>query len=77
MKGLNDNNYLKKKNRIQLKKELGALYLTQNNFLPKTNLERKKLTQEEKKLKKKEDKINNMFYDAREYFWRTMMNQKK
>ena len=77
MKGVNYDNYLKKKNRMQLKKELGALYLTQNNFLPNTNLERKKLSNDEMKLKKKEDRINNIFYDAKEYFWRTMMNEKK
>ena len=77
MRGVNDDNYLKKKNRIQLKKELGVLYLTQNNFLPKTNLERKKMTRDEIKLKKKEDKINDLFFDAKDYYWRTILNQKK
>ena len=77
MKGVNDDNYLKKKNRIQLKKELVELYIAQNDILPKTNIEKKKLNKEELKNIKKEDKINNMFSDAKDYFWRTLLNSKK
>ena len=77
MKGVNDDNYLKKKNRIQLKKELAELYIAQNDILPKTNIEKKKLNKEELKNIKKEDKINNMFSDAKDYFWRILLNSKK
>lgn len=78
MKGVNeDNNYLKRKNRLQLKKELGSLYLAQNDILPKTNAERKKLTKDELKSKKKEDKINNIFFDSKDYYWRTILNKKR
>ncbi len=78
IRGVNEeSNYLKKKNRIQLKKELGCLYSAQNDILPKTNVEKKKLTKEEIKSKRKEDKINNLFIDAKDYFWRTILDKKK
>ena len=78
IKGVNeDSNYMKKKNRIQLKRELGNLYLVQNEILPKTNLERKKLTEEESKNKKIEEKINNIFFDSKDYFWRTILDKKR
>ena len=77
MRGLNDDNYLKKKNRLQLKKELGALYMAQNDILPKNNNKKKKLNKEELKFKKKEDKINNLFIDAKDYYWRAILSQNK
>ena len=72
-----DNSYIKKKNRIQLKKELGCLYSAQNSILPKTNIETKKMTKEELKSTKREEKINNIFFDAKDYFWRNILNNKK
>ena len=77
MEGVSDDNYIKKKNRIQLKKELGILYLAQNDILPKSNYERKRLTKEDLKFKNKEEKIYNMFFDAKDFYWRTILNRKK
>jgi hypothetical protein len=72
-----DNSYLKKKNRLQLKKELDSLYSAQNKFLPRTNIEAKTSNKEELKNHKNEDKINNIFHDAKDYFWRNLLNNKK
>ena len=77
MRGINDDNYMKKKNRIQLKKELGDLYLAQTDILPKYNNENKILNKEELKYKKNEDRLNNMFQDAKDYHWRTILSQNK
>ena len=77
MKGVSDDNYIKKKNRIQLKKELGVLYLAQNDILPKVNFEKKRLTKEDLKFKNKEEKINNMFFEAKDYYWKKILNRKK
>ena len=77
VKGEDNDSYLRKSNRLQLRKELQSLYLVQNDILPNTNMERKKLTREEIKYKKKEDKINNIFLDAKDYFWRNNINENK
>ena len=69
-------NYLKKKNKIKLKKQLNEMYLNQIEMLPKL-INHKRLTNEEKKYKKTEEKINNVFYDAKKYFWKKIVNEKR
>ena len=75
MNTINMDNYLKKKNKMKLKKQLNEMYLNQNEMLPKSN--NKKLTSEEKQYKKKEEKINDVFYDAKKYFWKKLHNEKR
>ena len=72
-----DNSYLKKKNRLQLKQELDSLYSAQKKFLPRTNIEAKTSNKEELQNHKNQDKINNIFHDARDYFRRNLLNNKK
>ena len=45
-------------------------------MLPKT-IHIKRLTYDEKIYKKKEEKINGIFYDAKAYFWKRLFNEKK
>ena len=74
---IEDNNYLKKRNRIELKKELDNLYLLQNDIFPQTLSEKKKLTKEELNYLKQEKKINNLFFNAKDYFWKNYINKKE
>ena len=74
---IDDNNYLKKRNRIQLKKELDNLYLLQNDIFPQTLSEKKKLTKDELKYLNQEKKINNLFFNAKDYFWKNYINKKQ
>ena len=76
MKNISMDNYLKKKNKMKLIKQLNEMYLDQNEMLPKLS-NNKKLTQEEKKYKKKEEKLNDIFYEAKAYFWKKLMNEKR
>ena len=76
MNSINMNNYFQRKNKIKLKKQLNEMYLSQNDMLPKT-IHNKRLTYEEKIKKKKEEKINGIFYDAKSYFWKKLYNDKR
>lgn len=76
MNRINDDNYLKKKNKNKLKKQLNDMYLSQNQFLPKIS-GNKRLTSEEKKFKKKEEKLNYIFDDAKSYFSKRLFNEKR
>ena len=76
MNRINEDNYLKKKNKNKLKKQLNEMYLSQNQFLPKI-ADNKKLTNEEKKIKKKEEKLNHVFSDSKTYFWKKLFNEKR
>ena len=73
---MNMDNYFQKKNKIKLKKQLNELYISQSEMLPKT-IHIKRLTYDEKIYKKKEEKINGIFYDAKAYFWKRLFNEKK
>ena len=73
---INMDNYLQKKNKIKLKKQLNEMYLSQNEMLPKF-INNKRITSEEKKYKKKEEKINDIFFDAKKYFWKKFLNEKR
>ena len=75
MNTINMDNYLKKKNKMKLKKQLNEMYLNQNEMLPKTNT--KKLTSEEKIYKRKEEKLNDVFFDAKKFFWKKLQNEKR
>ena len=76
MNSINMDNYFQRKNKIKLKKQLNEMYLSQNDMLPKT-IHTKRLTYEEKIKKKKEEKINGIFYDAKAYFWKKLYNDKR
>ena len=76
MNNIRADNVLKKKNRIKLQKQLNELYLSQNEMLPKVN-NNKRLTREEKIYKKKEEKINDVFYNAKGYFLKRLTNEKR
>jgi hypothetical protein len=76
MNSINMDNYFQRKNKIKLKKQLNEMYLSQNDMLPKT-IHTKRLTYEEKIKKKKEEKINGIFYDAKSYFWKKLYNDKR
>ena len=74
MNRINDDNYLKKKNKNKLKKQLNDMYLSQNQFLPKIS-GNKRLTSEEKKFKKKEEKLNYIIYVLQYIVVRTKQEQ--
>ena len=76
MNSINMDNYFQRKNKIKLKKQLNEMYLSQNDLLPKT-IHTKRLTYEEKIKKKKEEKINGVFHDAKTYFWKKLYNDKR
>ena len=76
MHTINMDNYLKKKNKIKLKKQLNEMYLEQNGLLP-NNTRYKRLTKEEKIYKKKEEEINNIFHNAKAFFRKKLNNEKR
>ncbi len=76
MNSINMDNYFQRKNKIKLKKQLNEMYLSQNDMLQKT-IHTKRLTYEEKIKKKKEEKINGVFHDAKTYFWKKLYNDKR
>ena len=76
MNKINNDNYLKKKNKMKLKKQLNEMYLNQNEMLPKF-IHHKRLTTEEKIYKRKEEKLNDVFSDAKKYFWKKIYNEKR
>ena len=73
---IDNDNYLKKKNKMKLKKQLNELYLNQNEMLPKF-IHHKRLTTEEKIYKRKEEKLNDVFSDAKKYFLKKILNEKR
>ena len=77
MTGTIDDNYLKKSNRIELKKELDNLYLLQNVIFPQTHSKKNKLTKDEIRYLKQEKKISNLFFNAKDYFWKNYLNKKQ
>jgi hypothetical protein len=77
MAGAIDDNYLKKRTRIQLKKELDNLYLLQNDIFPQAHSEKKKLKKDELKYLDKEKKIYNLFFNAKDYFSKNYLNKKQ
>ena len=76
MHTINMDNYLKKKNKIKLKKQLNEMYLEQNGLLP-NNTRYKRLTKEEKIYIKKEKEINNIFHNAKGFFRKKLNNEKR
>jgi hypothetical protein len=76
MNSMNMNNYFQRKNKIKLKKQLNELYLSQNSMLPKY-VHNKRLTYEEKIHKRKEEKIYGIFNEAKCYFSKRLLNEKK
>ena len=76
MNKINNDNYLKKKNKMKLKKQLNEMYLSQNEMLPKF-IHHKRLTTEEKIYKRKEEKLNDLFSDAKKYFLKKTLNEKR
>ena len=61
---------------MKLKKQLNEMYLNQNEMLPKF-VHHKRLTTEEKIYKRKEEKLNDVFSDAKKYFWKKIYNEKR
>ena len=76
MNSMNMNNYFQRKNKIKLIKQLNELYLSQNSMLPKY-VHNKRLTYEEKIHKRNEEKIHGIFNDAKCYFSKRLLNEKK